>query len=107
MKILIYCQHVLGIGHLFRTIEICKALHHHDVLLVTGGPPVETALPRHVREFRLRPPENGYQTRFYPLYAYGDQITPTADDSYLISTSITNQGLGFSENIDTLRTIFD
>lgn len=53
MKIIIYCQHVLGIGHLFRTIEICKALHQHAVILVTGGPPVATTLPQHVREFRL------------------------------------------------------
>ena len=53
MKVIIYCQHVLGIGHLFRTIEICKALHRHDVILVTGGPPVETMLPVHVREIRL------------------------------------------------------
>jgi len=55
MKIVVYCQHVLGIGHLFRTIEICKALTGHDVILVTGGPRarIEKSLPTHVREFRL------------------------------------------------------
>ena len=55
MKIVVYCQHVLGIGHLFRTIEICKALTGHDVILVTGGPMarIEKSLPTHVREFRL------------------------------------------------------
>ncbi len=25
MKIAIYCQHVLGIGHLYRTLEISRA----------------------------------------------------------------------------------
>ena len=53
MKILIYCQHIWGVGHLFRVIEICKALHEHRVLLVSGGPQVDVSLPEHVREFRL------------------------------------------------------
>ena len=50
---MIYCQHVLGIGHLFRTIEICKALAGHDIILVTGGPRVVKRLPDNVREVRL------------------------------------------------------
>ena len=53
MKIIQYCQHVLGIGHLFRSLEICRALSDHDVILVTGGPPVDQNLPQHVREVRL------------------------------------------------------
>lgn len=53
MKIIIYCQHILGIGHLFRTLEICNALVGHDIILVTGGPVVDVALPVHVREIRL------------------------------------------------------
>ena len=53
MKILQYCQHVLGIGHFFRTLEICRALSDHEVVLVTGGPRVDTNLPGHVREVRL------------------------------------------------------
>ncbi|MEE4604165.1 MAG: glycosyltransferase [Desulfobacteraceae bacterium] len=53
MKIIQYCQHVLGIGHLFRSLEISRALSDHEVILVSGGPPVETHLPRHVTEFRL------------------------------------------------------
>ena len=53
MKIIQYCQHVLGIGHLFRSLEICRALSDHDVILVTGGPQVDTGLPQHVREVRL------------------------------------------------------
>jgi predicted glycosyltransferase len=53
MKIVHYCQHVLGIGHFFRSIEICKALEGHEVYLVTGGPRIDTPLPPHVREVRL------------------------------------------------------
>ena len=53
MKIIQYCQHVLGIGHLFRSLEISRALSDHEVILVTGGPPVDINLPKHVREFRL------------------------------------------------------
>lgn len=53
MKIVHYCQHVLGVGHYFRSLEIARALHRHEVVLVTGGPPVEVELPSHVREYRL------------------------------------------------------
>jgi len=53
MKIIQYCQHVLGIGHLFRSLEICKALSDHKVILVSGGPRIATSLADHVREVRL------------------------------------------------------
>lgn len=53
MKIVQYCQHVLGIGHYFRSLEIARALHRHELVLVTGGPPVEVQLPPHVTEYRL------------------------------------------------------
>ncbi len=53
MTIAVYCQHVLGVGHLFRSLEICRALAPRPVVLITGGPPVEAALPENVREFRL------------------------------------------------------
>ena len=53
MKIIQYCQHVLGIGHLFRSLEISRALSDHEVILVTGGPRVATDLPENVREVRL------------------------------------------------------
>lgn len=40
MRISYYCQHVLGIGHLRRSLEICKALaKHHETTLILGGPP--------------------------------------------------------------------
>jgi len=53
MKIVFYCQHVLGVGHFFRSLEVCRALHRHRVTLVTGGSRIDAALPGHVREFRL------------------------------------------------------
>ena len=53
MKIFQYSQHILGVGHFFRSLEICKALSEHEVILVTGGSPVETPLPEHTREVRL------------------------------------------------------
>jgi len=53
MKIAVYCQYVLGIGHLFRMLEICRALERHDVLLITGGPPVDAPMPSHVRHFPM------------------------------------------------------
>jgi predicted glycosyltransferase len=53
MKIVFYCQHVLGVGHLFRALEICKALKRHDVLLVTGGPQIDAKIPSHVEVINL------------------------------------------------------
>ncbi|MBW1822764.1 MAG: hypothetical protein JRI92_13665 [Deltaproteobacteria bacterium] len=53
MKIIIYCQHVLGLGHFFRTLEIARAMETFDVILVTGGGRVEVRLPDHVRHVKL------------------------------------------------------
>ncbi len=53
MKIIIYCQHVLGLGHFFRTLEIARAMETLDVILVTGGGRVEVRLPDHVRNVKL------------------------------------------------------
>lgn len=53
MKIILYCQHVLGIGHYFRSLEIARALSDHQLVLVTGGPPIHAELPSHVIEYRL------------------------------------------------------
>lgn len=39
MRVTYYCQHVLGIGHLHRSLEICKAIAgEHHVTLILGGP---------------------------------------------------------------------
>ena len=36
-KLLFYCQHVLGIGHLIRSLEIARALTGFEVTLLNGG----------------------------------------------------------------------
>ncbi len=53
MKIIFYCQHVLGIGHFFRSLEICEALRDHEVILVTGGPRPDVPLGSHIREVSM------------------------------------------------------
>ena len=50
MKILYYSQHVLGMGHFFRTLEICRHLTAHDVVLVVGGSlPANLPFPKNIR----------------------------------------------------------
>lgn len=56
MKILFYCQHVLGIGHFFRSFEIAKSLAPHQVLFVEGGQPlIDIPFPSHIRRLLLPP----------------------------------------------------
>lgn len=46
MNVSYYCQHVLGIGHFYRSLEICKAIAlRHPTTLILGGPPVEIEAP--------------------------------------------------------------
>ncbi|MDJ0915604.1 MAG: glycosyl transferase, partial [Desulfobacterales bacterium] len=52
-KIVIYCQLIWGVGHFFRTLEICRALSEYDVILVTGGSRIDFPLPAHVRNIQL------------------------------------------------------
>ena len=53
MNIIIYCQHVLGVGHFFRTLEVAKAMISHRVTLVTGGSRLDIRLPSHIRRVEL------------------------------------------------------
>jgi predicted glycosyltransferase len=55
MQIVIYCQYVWGMGHLFRSLELARALDRHQVTLVAGGQEVEVDLPAHVELLRLPP----------------------------------------------------
>jgi predicted glycosyltransferase len=66
MKIIHYCQHVLGIGHYFRSLEIARALHRHQLVFVSGGPPVGAVLPSHVSEYVLPglQMDSGFSTLF-------------------------------------------
>ena len=46
MRICYYCQHVLGIGHFHRSLEICRALtDRHQVTMILGGPDVDVGDP--------------------------------------------------------------
>lgn len=74
MKIMIYCQHVLGVGHFFRVLEIARQLSGHDVLLVTGGSDVPIKLPDHIRHFRL--PGLMMDKNFSHLYSLDTARTP-------------------------------
>ena len=73
MKIFFYCQHVLGIGHLFRSLEICRALSAHEVVLITGGPPIAMDLPENVRSFHL--PELQMDSGFKGLSSPDQQLS--------------------------------
>lgn len=54
LKIAVYCQHVLGIGHFFRVLELCRTLLvKNEVLLITGGEGVEVPLPEGLCRFEL------------------------------------------------------
>ena len=55
MRVVHYCQHVLGMGHFFRSLEIDKALVNHDVTLITGGTPLAITYPEHVNVVELPP----------------------------------------------------
>jgi predicted glycosyltransferase len=56
MKIMFYSQHILGIGHFFRSMEIAAALREHEVVFVEGGEPLPGfSTPAHVRRIFLPP----------------------------------------------------
>lgn len=72
MKIAVYCQHVLGMGHLFRTLEILAALDGHERLLVLGGPRTPAGLPPGVAVTRL--PALGMDADFSGLTLAGPAL---------------------------------
>ena len=53
MRIILYCQYVWGMGHLFRSLELTRALSGHQVILIAGGREVDIELPEHVSLVRL------------------------------------------------------
>jgi predicted glycosyltransferase len=78
--VMIYVQHLLGIGHLMRARLIAEALAEAgcDVHLVTGGMPIGGRMPRGVRIVQL-PPIRVSDASFMPLRD-GDYIP--IDDAY-------------------------
>jgi len=71
VKVIIYCQHVLGVGHFFRTLEIAKAMKNFDVVLVTGGGKLDADLPDHIRHVTL--PGLMMDNNFNSLYSVDPQ----------------------------------
>ncbi|WP_272698791.1 glycosyltransferase family protein [Desulfovibrio sp. Fe33] len=68
MRIVFYCQHVLGVGHMFRSLEIVKALKDHEVVLVTGGAEVDFDPPANMTRVQLPGlMMDAKFTRFIPL----------------------------------------
>lgn len=54
MKIACYCQHVLGIGHFHRSLEICRTVaRDHETVMILGGP--EVPLPQTDVRFFILP----------------------------------------------------
>jgi len=53
MRIVFYCQHVLGVGHVFRSLEIVKGLKDHEVIMVTGGAEVDFKPPANMTHIQL------------------------------------------------------
>ena len=78
--VMIYVQHLLGIGHLMRARLIAEALADAgcDVHLVTGGMPIGGRMPRGVRSVQL-PPIRVSDASFMPLRD-GDYVP--IDDAY-------------------------
>ncbi len=78
--VMIYVQHLLGIGHLMRARLIAEALADtgFDVHLVSGGMPIGGRLPRNVRTVQL-PPIRVTDASFTPLR---DAQYAPIDDAY-------------------------
>jgi len=53
VRVVFYCQHVLGVGHVFRSLEIIKGLADHEVIMVTGGAEVDFDLPPNMTHIQL------------------------------------------------------
>jgi predicted glycosyltransferase len=79
-SVMIYVQHLLGIGHLMRARVLAEALADDgfDVTLVTGGMPIGGRLPRGVRTVQL-PPIRVSDASFTPLR---DGEFQPIDDAY-------------------------
>lgn len=72
MTIVLYCQHVLGLGHYMRSLAIAAALGPNRVVFVSGGPPVGVVLPPYVVEERL--PALAMDEEFSSLTIAGEEL---------------------------------
>ena len=76
MTIVLYCQYVWGMGHLFRSLELARAMAGHRVILVAGGQEVSVDLPAHVERVRL--PELHMDEHFTTLMTENPEASVTA-----------------------------
>ncbi|WP_028580400.1 glycosyltransferase family protein [Desulfogranum japonicum] len=53
MRLFVYCQHVLGIGHLIRTLELIKACSDMEVFLALGGRQTTVEFPKDIHLLQL------------------------------------------------------
>ncbi len=55
-KVMFYCQHVLGMGHLVRSLEIVRALNAYEVYFLNGGELIpEVQVPPAIHVINLPP----------------------------------------------------
>lgn len=54
-RLMFYCQHLLGMGHLMRSLDIMRALKQFEVQFIHGGEPMEIGLPDFVELIQLPP----------------------------------------------------
>ncbi len=55
-KVMFYCQHVLGMGHLVRSLEIVQALNEYEVYFLNGGELLpEVQIPPAIHVINLPP----------------------------------------------------
>ena len=75
-RVLIYVQHLLGVGHLQRALQLSSALlrHGYQVDLVSGGLPTQLKLPANLRIHQLAPLYSADGSFSRLLDANGDQI---------------------------------
>ena len=55
MKLLVYCQHVLGSGHVHRMLAILARWPYPEPVLVLGGPPLPLRIPTGIEVIQLPP----------------------------------------------------
>ena len=73
-KIMFYCQPVLGMGHLVRSLEIVRGLAEFDVWFINGGAAiVQSDLPSHATLVNLPPMQSD------PEFKSIESIDPTTD----------------------------
>jgi predicted glycosyltransferase len=53
MNCMVYCQHVLGIGHLCRILLILRKLKQFEITLILGGTPLQMELPDNIHLVQL------------------------------------------------------